>query len=306
MKIVIALGGNALGNTPNEQKTLVKKTAEAIIDIIEGGHDVMIAHGNGPQVGMINLAMESNEMPFPECGAMSQGYIGYHLQNALMNACIERGIQKSVISLITQVEVDASDEAFDHPTKPIGAFLSQQEAQKQSDLKGFTYVEDSGRGYRRVVASPKPVDIVEKAVINDVIKSGHIVISCGGGGIPVIKKDGYYEGVAAVIDKDFASSKLAEIMEADMLCILTAVNHVALNFNTPNQINLETINTEELQAYIDAGHFAQGSMLPKVQAALNFVEKKKTNKAVIGALDHAIDVIKEKTGTILIHKEAII
>ena len=303
MRIVIALGGNALGNSPQEQLALVKKTAKAIVDIIDEGHEIIIAHGNGPQVGMINLAMEQVNMPFPECGAMSQGYIGYHLQNALKNELNERKSDRNVIALITQVEVDLKDQAFDHPTKPIGAFVSKEEAEVLSKQKGFTYIEDSGRGYRRVVASPKPIDIVEKKVIQDSIESGHIVISCGGGGIPVVNEAGKYRGVAAVIDKDFASSKLAELVDADMLCILTAVDYVSLHFNTAAQVDLKTITATRLSKHIQEGHFAKGSMLPKVEAALHFVTRKKARRAVIGNLEKALEAIKGNQGTIIINEE---
>jgi carbamate kinase len=303
MRIVIALGGNALGATPQEQKDLVTHTAKSVIDIIAEGHEVIISHGNGPQVGMINTAMEKENMPFPECGAMSQGYIGYHLQNAIKNELRKKNIDRHVVSLVTQVVVDENDPGFEDPTKPIGSFMSEKEAVKLKNDKGFSFVEDSGRGYRRVVASPKPVDIVEKQIIREVVDAKHIVIASGGGGIPVIDKGGAYEGVPAVIDKDFASSKLADIVDADMLCILTAVDHVSLHFNTPEQKDLGRISSETLRKYVNEGHFAKGSMLPKVEAALMFVENNAHHTAVIASLENAYDAIYGRMGTIITNKE---
>jgi len=299
MKVVIALGGNALGKTPQEQIELVKNTAKPIVDLIIEGNEVVIAHGNGPQVGMINNEMNNVNMPFPECGAMSQGYIGYHLQNAIKNELLSRGESKNVVTLVTQVEVDPDDQGFTNPTKPIGAFLSKDEAQEFETSKGWTMVEDSGRGYRRVVPSPKPVDIVEKQTVNHLVNSGEIVITVGGGGIPVVKKDGAYYGVPAVIDKDFASAKLAELVNADALCILTAVDHVALNFGKPNQINLEEVTSKELHGLIDEGHFAKGSMLPKVEAALAFVDSTQNKVAIIASLEKAKEALSFNTGTIV-------
>lgn len=298
MKVVIALGGNALGKTAQEQLELVKKTAVPIVDLIEEGNEVVIAHGNGPQVGMINNEMSHVNMPFPECGAMSQGYIGYHLQNAIKNELLSRNITKNVVTLVTQVEVNKNDQGFQNPTKPIGAFLTKEEAKELEETKGYTMVEDSGRGYRRVVPSPKPVDIVEKDVVNTLVNQGTVVITVGGGGIPVVKENGYH-GVPAVIDKDFASSKLAELVNADALCILTAVNNVAINFGKPNQVNLEDITAKELRNLISEGHFAAGSMLPKVEAALGFVEATENKIAIIASLESAKDALNLKTGTII-------
>lgn len=308
-RIVLALGGNALGNTPEEQKEAVKITAESIVDLIEAGNEVVIGHGNGPQVGMINLAMtaasesaaKTPAMPFPECGAMSQGYIGFHLQNAIENELAKRKVDKSVVTLITQVLVDEKDPAFSNPTKPIGSFYSKEEAYKIVAEKGYTFKEDAGRGYRRVVASPKPVDIVEKASINAILKANQVVIAGGGGGIPVIKKDGQLEGVAAVIDKDFTSAKLAELVDADMLVILTAVEKVAIRFGKPDQEWLNELTIADAHKYIEAGEFAPGSMLPKVEAALSFVNSKKGNKALITSLESAKDGIAGKTGTIIVN-----
>lgn len=304
MKIVIALGGNALGDTPQEQLELVRKTAKPIVDLIAAGHKLIIAHGNGPQVGMINKAMEAAsqtvktpEMPFPECGAMSQGYIGYHLQNALREELKNRKINKEVATVVTQVVVDQKDPAFKNPTKPIGQFLTKAEADKQAKEKGYVMVEDSGRGYRRVVPSPKPVDVVEKEVVKTLVDKGVVVITVGGGGIPVIKKKNRLEGVSAVIDKDFASAKIAEILEADYLFILTAIDRVMINYNKPNQKALVKMNSKEAKQYIKEGHFAPGSMLPKVEAALAFVNNGGKRTAVIAALEKAKDAISGKTGT---------
>jgi len=304
-KIMIALGGNALGNNPQEQLKLVKETAQPIVDLIEEGHTVVLAHGNGPQVGMINAAFEiaSNvdpnipEMPFQECGAMSQGYIGYHLQNAIYTELRNRNINKSVISLVTQSVVDENDEAFKNPSKPIGGFYSKEESERLIIEKGYTMVEDSGRGYRRVVASPKPLDIVEKDIIRDIMDAGHIAIAIGGGGIPTIKRDNELIGIPAVIDKDLASQKLAEILDCDTLFILTAVEKVAINFGKANQKNLDKISIKEVYQYIEEGHFAPGSMLPKVEAALDFVESKENRIAVISSLENAKKAIAGQTGT---------
>lgn len=304
-KMMIALGGNALGNTPKEQLELVKETAKSVVDLIEQGHTVTLAHGNGPQIGMINSAFEVSskldskiaEMPFTECTAMSQGYIGYHLQNAIGAELRNRNIKKSVISLVTQIVVDENDKAFDKPSKPIGAFYTKEEAEKISKEKGYTMVEDSGRGYRRVVASPKPVDIVEKDIINDVINGDHVVIAAGGGGIPVIRKGNEMIGVPSVIDKDFASEKLAELLDCDTLVILTAVEKVALNFETPEQIDLDEMTADEAMKYAEEGHFAPGSMLPKVEASIDFAKSKEGRVAIISSLEKAKEAILNKTGT---------
>jgi carbamate kinase len=304
MKIVIALGGNALGETPKEQLDLVRKTAKPIVDLVAAGHKLIIVHGNGPQVGMINKAMETAnqvvktpEMPFAECGAMSQGYIGYHLQNALREELRNRKINKEVATVITQVVVDAKDPAFKKPTKPIGQFVSKQESIKIAKEKGYIMVEDSGRGYRRVVASPKPVDVVEKEVVKTLVDNGVIVITVGGGGIPVVKNKNRLTGVAAVIDKDFASAKIAEIIEADYLFILTAIDRVMVNYNKPNQKALVKMNSKEAKQYIKEGHFAPGSMLPKVEAALSFVQNGTKRTALIASLEKAKEALSGKTGT---------
>ena len=302
-KLVIALGGNALGNTPYEQLKLVTETAKPIVDFIEAGNQVVIAHGNGPQVGMINLAMSTaanagaikSDMPFPECGAMSQGYIGYHLQNSIQNELSARGIRKSVATVVTQVLVDENDPAFQHPTKPIGAFYSKEEADRIAAEKGYTMIEDAGRGYRQVVPSPKPVDVVEKEMVNTLIDAGHVVITVGGGGIPVIEKEGKLLGVPAVIDKDFASAKLAELVKADALVILTAVDRVAINWGKPNQQSLEHMTCAEAEQYCKEGHFAPGSMLPKVQAAMSFA--KTGGEAIIASLENAAAALRGESGT---------
>lgn len=302
-KLVIALGGNALGNTPYEQMELVAQTAKPIVDLIEAGNEVVIAHGNGPQVGMINLAMSTaanakaikSDMPFPECGAMSQGYIGYHLQNSIQNELRARGISKSVATVVTQVLVDEKDPAFSHPTKPIGSFYSKEQAEKIAAEKGYTMVEDAGRGYRQVVPSPKPIDVVEKEMINTLIDAGHVVITVGGGGIPVAMRDGKLVGVPAVIDKDFASAKLAELVDADELVILTAIDRVMINYGKPNQKAVESMTCAEAQQYIEEGHFAPGSMLPKVQAAMSFAKTGK--EAIIASLENAARALQGESGT---------
>ena len=302
-KIVIALGGNALGNTPAEQLALVRQTAKPIVDLIEQGNQVVIAHGNGPQVGMINLGMSTAaeagaikaDMPFPECGAMSQGYIGYHLQNSIANELAARGIQKSVGTLVTQVLVDEADPAFQKPSKPVGAFYDKETAGKIAAERGYTMVEDAGRGWRQVVPSPKPVDVVEKDMVNTLVDSGYVVITVGGGGIPVVKKDGRLVGTPAVIDKDFASAKLAELIGADMLVILTAVDRVAINWGKPDQKALAEMTVAEAEKYCGEGHFAPGSMLPKVQAAMSFAKAGGT--AVIASLENAAAALRGESGT---------
>ncbi len=302
-RIVVALGGNALGKSPLEQRDAVKHTAKSLVDLVEDGHELILAHGNGPQVGMINLAFEDSTstpaMPLPECGAMSQGYIGYHLQNAIGGELQKRGVEKSIASVITQVIVDKEDRAFEHPTKPIGSFYKRDEADKLAREKGYNMVEDAGRGYRRVVPSPIPVDIAEKDIIKTMVESGHLVIACGGGGVPVIKEDFSLKGVPAVIDKDFASEKLAELLDADLFVILTAVERVAINFGKENEKWLSELKIDEVRKYIDEGHFAPGSMLPKVRAAIKFAGSKKGRKTIITSLEKAKDGLEGNTGTIV-------
>ncbi|MFR1708615.1 MAG: carbamate kinase [Clostridium sp.] len=307
-KLVIALGGNALGKTAEEQLELVKHTAKTIVDLVEEGYDVIVGHGNGPQVGMINLAMEfaANNgantplMPFAECGAMSQGYIGYHLQQSIRTELLARGIKKNVATVVTQVVVDEKDEAFINLSKPVGMFYSKEEAETIAAEKGFTFVEDAGRGYRRVVASPQPQKIVELETVNQLVEQGTIVITVGGGGIPVVEEaDGSLRGVAAVIDKDKSSAKLAKDLEAEMLVILTAVDRVCINFNKPNQEELSEINLEEASKYIQEGHFAKGSMLPKVEACMDYVRSSNKGKALITSLERAKEALYGSTGTII-------
>ena len=304
MRIVIALGGNALGENPKEQLELVKNTAKPLVDLIASGHELIIAHGNGPQVGMINLAMytanqviQTPEMPLPECGAMSQGYIGFHLQNAIKAELKLRSISKDVVSLITQVVVDQNDPSFKHPSKPIGQFYTKEEALAISEAKGFTMIDDSGRGYRRVVPSPKPVDVVEKNVIKTLVDNGVVVITVGGGGIPVVRNQDALVGVSAVIDKDFASAKVAELLDADYLFILTAVDRVMVNYNKPNQKALVSMSVQEAEVYIEEGHFAPGSMLPKVEAAISFVRDNPNRVSIIAALENAKAAIEGLSGT---------
>lgn len=304
-KIVLALGGNALGYTPDEQKQNVKTVAKTIASLIEQGKKLVITHGNGPQVGLINLAMSTShlsnektpEMPFAECGAMSQGYIGFHLQNAIKVQLEKKGIHKPVISVLTQTLVDENDKAFKNPTKPIGSFYSEKEAEKISKEKNYIFKEDSNRGYRRVIASPIPIDIIEKETIKKLINMDTVVISGGGGGIPVIEKNGELIGVDAVVDKDFTSEKIAEIINADMLVILTSLEKVAINYGKENQKNIDEISVEESEKYIREGQFAKGSMLPKVEACIKFVKERKNKYAVISSLDKAIDAILGKAGT---------
>ncbi len=300
-RIVVSLGGNALGNNPQEQKELLKQVATPIVELIKEGHEVVIAHGNGPQVGMINLSFsESNstpEMPFPECGAMSQGYIGYHLQNAIGNELAALNIDKSIASIVTQVIVDENDPAFNRPTKPIGSFYSKEDADKLSEKMGYRMIEDSGRGYRRVVPSPLPIDVKEKAIIKSLLEAKHIVITVGGGGIPVVVKGNTLVGVAAVIDKDNASAKLAELIDADMLVILTAVDNVYINFGKPNSEALGNVSIERLEELIAEKHFAEGSMLPKINATMAFAKNNKIS--VIASLNNAKEAFKLKAGTII-------
>ncbi len=304
-RIVIALGGNALGNTPYEQLQLVTETAKPIVDLIEEGNEVVIAHGNGPQVGMINLGMGTaaeakaikSDMPFPECGAMSQGYIGYHLQNAIGNELAARGIEKDVATVVTQVLVDEKDPAFQNPTKPIGSFYDKETAERIAAEKGYTMVEDAGRGYRQVVPSPKPIDVIEKNTVSALINSGCVVITVGGGGIPVVRREGKLYGTPAVIDKDFASAKLAELVKADALVILTAVDRVAINWGKPNQESLNEMTVAQAEQYCTEGHFAPGSMLPKVKAAISFAQS--GGQAIIASLENAGKAVRGESGTVV-------
>ncbi|WP_435308898.1 carbamate kinase [Sebaldella termitidis] len=309
-KIVIALGGNAFGDTPKEQLEAVKKTAGPIVDLIEEGNQVILTHGNGPQVGMINTALgkaaeideKIPDIDFPECGAMSQGYIGFHLQSAVREELRNRNMIKSVASIITQVIVDKNDKAFENPTKPVGIFYTKEEAEKIEKEKGYIMAEDSGRGYRRVVPSPMPEKIVEAEIIKDLVEKEHVVITVGGGGIPVIENGNQLQGIPAVIDKDFASERLAELLEADYLIILTGVEKAAVNFGKPDQKWLDEISVSEAEQYIKEGHFAPGSMLPKVEAAIKFIKSNPDKKALITSLEKAKDGINGLTGTVITGK----
>ena len=304
-KIVIALGGNALGNNLPEQMVAVKTTAQAIVDLVEDGNEVVVVHGNGPQVGVINNAMgefasEHKEDPTPlsVCVAMSQVYIGYDIQNALREEFLNRGGKvPPVVTVVTQVRVDKDDPAFQNPTKPIGRFMTKEEAEAEAQKRGWNIKEDAGRGYRRVVASPKPKEIVELSAIKAMSDAGELVICCGGGGVPVVSEGKHLAGAAAVIDKDFAAALLAESLEADMLIILTAVEKVAIRYGKPDQEWLTDLSVEEAQKYADQGEFAPGSMLPKVQAAIQFASAKKGNEAMITLLEKAREALQGKTGT---------
>ena len=305
-RIVIALVGNALGNTLPEQMAAVKITAKAIVDLIEEGCEVVVAHGNGPQVGMINNAMAAlsrenpnqPNTPLSVCVAMSQAYIGYDLQNALREELLNRGIKDiPVATMVTQIRVDEADPAFQNPSKPIGHFMTKEQAIHAEEAYGYVMKEDAGRGYRRVVASPKPAEIIEIGAIRSLVNDGQLVIACGGGGIPVTLQGNHLKGASAVIDKDFASCLLAKELDADFLIILTAVEKVALNFGKPEEKWLDELNTAQAKQYISEGHFAPGSMLPKVEAAVEFAESKPGRTALITLLEKAKDGILGKTGT---------
>ena len=305
-KIVLALGGNALGDDLAGQMQAVRHTARTIVDLIALGNQVVVTHGNGPQVGMINQAFEAAAkteahtpmLPMSVCVALSQGYIGYDLQNAIREELLTRQLDIPVATLITQVEVDANDEAFLNPTKPIGSFFSKEEAEKLSQ-NGYIMKEDAGRGYRRVVASPMPVDIIEKQTVKALMDDCHVVITVGGGGIPVIREGNHLRGASAVIDKDWASAKLAEMIDADLLIILTAVEKVAINFGKPDEQWLDNLSLRDAERFIEEGHFAKGSMLPKVEAAAAFARSGPGRKALITMLSKAKEGIEGKTGTII-------
>ncbi len=305
-KVVVALGGNALGKSPAEQLELVKNTASSLIGLISAGNEVVISHGNGPQVGQINLGMsyaaehgQSAAFPFPECGAMSQGYIGYHLQQSLQNELRKRSMTKDVATIVTQIVVDPADTAFQNPTKPIGAFYTKEEANSIAEDKGYIFKEDAGRGWRQVVPSPTPKRIVELNSIKTLIEANELVIAGGGGGVPVVETEEGLKGVPAVIDKDRSSALLADNVGADKLIILTAVDYVAINFNKPDQKNLEDISVEEAKKYIDEGQFAPGSMLPKVQACMSFVEGHPEREAIITSLSGLDAALAGQLGTVI-------
>ena len=303
-KIVIALGGNALGKSPDEQQIVIEKTAKHLVDIIASGNEVVITHGNGPQVGMIYESMKDENVPFAESGAMSQGYIGYQLQQTLKDELEKRGIKKSVVTVVTQVEVDPKDPAFQNPTKPIGEFLTKEEAEAKRKIDKAVYKEDAGRGYRKVVASPKPKKILELNTIEKLMSEGTIVIACGGGGIPVVrtKTDGY-EGIDAVIDKDRTSALLAQEINADKLLILTDVEKVSLNYKKENEKQVAKMSVAEARVAMRNDEFKEGSMLPKVEAATEFA-KATEHEAIISSLDKAKDALEGKTGT-LIYKDQV-
>ncbi|WP_024653208.1 carbamate kinase [Borrelia persica] len=305
-RIVVSLGGNALecGNeTFCKQLARIESSVYGIVDLIEHGYEIVISHGNGPQVGKIilenEMCKETPLAPLDVCVGMSQGMIGYYIEQALRNEMCKRGISRKVIMVLTQVLVDKGDECFNKPSKPIGPFYDKVRAE-ELEREGYTLKEDSGRGYRRVVASPKPIEIIEIEEINELISKGCIVIACGGGGIPVIRDEkGFIKGISGVIDKDFASSKLGQDIGADQLLIITAVDQVALNFGTKDEILLGKVSIDDLDRYIKEGHFAAGSMLPKVEASIEFVKSKKNREAIITSLDKFIEGIKGIGGTII-------
>lgn len=305
-KVVVALGGNALGKSPEEQLKLVKNTASSLIGLIAAGNQVVISHGNGPQVGAINLGMnfaaehgKTAAFPFPECGAMSQGYIGYHLQQSLENELHRRWMNKSVATIVTQIAVDPDDPAFENPSKPVGDFYTKEQADEIAKEKGYTFKEDAGRGYRQVVPSPLPMKIMELDSIKTLIDADKLVIAGGGGGVPVIITDKGLEGVPAVIDKDRSSALLADKIDADKLIILTAVDHVYVNYGKPDEKALKTLNVAEAQKYMKERQFAAGSMLPKIEACLSFVEGHPEREALITSLDGLDDALVGKVGTVI-------
>lgn len=307
-RIVVALGGNAILTTDpsakGQQQALVQ-TAYYLADFIDAGHELIITHGNGPQVGNLLLqqqvgATEKNPaMPVDTAVAMTQGSIGYWLENALVDELKKRNISKNVATLLTQVVVSETDPAFQTPSKPIGPFLSKDEMEREKKQTSATYIEDAGRGYRKVVPSPKPIDIVEYPVIQQLVENSIVTIAGGGGGIPVILKDDMYHGIEAVIDKDFASEKIAALIQADMLVILTGVDHVSINFNQPNQSDLTKVTVADMEKYMEENQFAPGSMLPKVQAAITFIKENTNGKAVITSLENIKNLLTEETGTII-------
>lgn len=304
-RVVVALGGNALGNSLPEQKIAVKSTAKTIIDLVEADCDVVVTHGNGPQIGMINNAMAAltrevegqPNTPLSVCVAMSQAYIGYDLQNALHEELLNRGIKDlPTMTMVTQVLVDQNDPAFQNPTKPIGHFMTQEEAEYAEKNYDYVVKEDAGRGYRRVVASPAPKEIIELEAIKGLVGK-QLIVACGGGGIPVTKEGNELHGAVAVIDKDWTSSLLAQEIDADVLVILTAVEKVAINFGKENEKWLDEITVTQAKEYVSAGEFAEGSMKPKVEAAIAFAESKKGRVSIITLLEKSKDGIAGKTGT---------
>ncbi|OES22491.1 Carbamate kinase 1 [Listeria monocytogenes] len=308
-KIVVALGGNAILSSDasaEAQQSALEKTAEYLVQFIENGDDLIISHGNGPQVGNLMLqqhagASEKNPaMPLDTCVAMTQGSIGYWMQNALDKAFLKHGLDKVAVSLITQVVVDKDDPAFKKPTKPIGPFLTKEEAEKEMAETGAIFLEDAGRGYRKVVPSPRPLSIKEHQIIKQLVDSGVVTISAGGGGVSVVENGLDLSGVETVIDKDFASEKLAELISADLLVILTGVENVYINYNQPNQKKLERVTVSELEKYIDEKQFAAGSMLPKIEAATAFVKERPNAKAIITLLENIGAMLEHGAGTVII------
>lgn len=308
-KIVVALGGNAIlsdSPTAEAQKQALKDTAKQLVKLVKNGDELIITHGNGPQVGNLllqNIAADSEKNPaFPldSLVAMTEGSIGFWLQNAMQNELTKAGIDKSVATVVTQVLVDKEDPAFENPTKPIGPFYSEEEAKAEMEKSNDTFKEDAGRGWRKVVPSPKPKGIKEIDAIQTLIDNKQLVIAGGGGGIPVVEvADGTLEGVEAVIDKDFASQTLAGLIDADLFIVLTGVDNVYVNFNQPDQKKLENVTVAELEEYIQQDQFAPGSMLPKVQATMAFVSEKPGSKAVITSLENLENLIESDAGTII-------
>ena len=309
-KIVIALGGNALGKSPWEQLNLLTNVSKIIVDLVSRGEDIVLTHGNGPQVGQIVLAMDyaangevkTPSMPFAECGSMSQGYIGYQMQQSIYNELKVRGLQKNVVSVVTQVLVDENDKAFSNPTKPIGMFYSEEEAEKIKNEKGYHFMEDAGRGFRRVVPSPIPKKIIEGSVIEELVDNGNVVIAVGGGGIPVVNTPDGLKGIDAVIDKDRSAALLGKEIGADILLILTSVDAAYLNYNTENMQKIDSLTIEEAEKYISKGEFAKGSMLPKIEACMEFVRDDDKKLAIITSLDKVGDALNRKCGTVIRRK----
>ena len=308
--ITIALGGNAINKpgqkgTAEEQFANVKSTTQQIVKMIKKGHNVVVTHGNGPQVGAILIQQEAGSdqvapMPLDICGSQTQGQIGYMIQQSMGNQMITAGLDKNVVSMVTQVVVDKDDDAFENPAKPVGPFFDEAHARKMMQDKGESWIEDAGRGWRKVVPSPIPKGIVEIDAIKDLVEAGSIVVASGGGGIPVIKNDdNTYTGVEAVIDKDRAGEKLAEEVDADILMILTDVPFAALNYGTDDQANVEVVTLSQMKKYADEGHFKAGSMGPKVEAAITFVENG-GEKAIIASLDNAVEALENDKGTIIV------
>lgn len=305
-RVVVALGGNALGDNPKEQMEKVEAAAESLAGLVLEGHEVVLCHGNGPQVGMINLAFDKASqlvssvppMPLAECTALSQGYIGYHLQQAMARELKRRGSGKSCVTVVTEVLVDQNDPAFSNPTKPIGSFVTKETAERlMEENPGAVFKDDAGRGWREYVASPKPVAIVEREAVVGLVDAGFVVVACGGGGIPVVADGDGTKGVPAVIDKDRSAAKLAEEVDAEILVVLTAVDRVAIRWGTPEQEDLADIGADQIRVYMEEGHFAEGSMKPKVEAALQFVDGGEGRMAIIGSLEKAAEALAGRSGT---------